>query len=59
MYSKIYIKTVFAVTEMSRDKLFHVGNGHTSFQSLLIYVVRVAVSQSKHIEMGLKSIEMS
>ena len=31
MYSKVYIKTVFAKTEMSRDKLFHAGNGHTSF----------------------------
>ena len=31
MYSKVYIKTVFAITEMSCDKLFHAGNGHTSF----------------------------
>ena len=31
LYSKAYIKTVFAITEMSRDKLFHAGNAHTSF----------------------------
>ena len=23
MYSEVYIKTVFGITEMSRDKLFH------------------------------------
>ena len=54
MHIKVYIKTIFAITEMSRDKLFHAGNAHTSLKSLLIYVVRVAVSQSKSIEMGLK-----
>ena len=30
-YSDVYIKTIFAWTEMSRDKLFHAGNAHTSF----------------------------
>ena len=30
-YSAVDIKTVFAWTEMSRDKLFHAGNAHTSF----------------------------
>ena len=30
-YNEVYIETVFAITEMSRDKLFHAGNGHTSF----------------------------
>ena len=59
MYSEVYIETVFAITEMSRDKLFHTGNARTSFKSQLMYVVRVAVSQSKRIEMGLKGIEMS
>ena len=27
----IGIKTVFAITEMSHDKLFHIGNAYTSF----------------------------
>ena len=31
MYSKVYIKTVFATIEMSGDKLFHTGNARTSF----------------------------
>ena len=31
LYSEVYIKTIFAWTEMSRDKLFHAGNAHTSF----------------------------
>ena len=47
---------------MSRDKLFHAENGPRA-SSLSKYtlsgVVRVAVSQSKCIEMGLKGIEMS
>ena len=30
-YSGVYIKTIFAITEMSREKLFHAGNGHRSF----------------------------
>ena len=30
-YSEVYIKTIFAWTEMSRDKLFHARNAHTSF----------------------------
>ena len=29
-YSGVYIKTVLAITEISGDKLFHVGNAHTS-----------------------------
>ena len=44
---------------MSRDKLFHTGNARTSFKSWQMYVVRVAVSHSKRIEMGLRGIEMS
>ena len=44
---------------MSRDKLFHTGNAHTSFKSWQRYVVRVAVSHSKRVEMGLKSVETS
>ena len=59
MYSEVYIETVFAITEMSCDKLFHTGNSRTSFKSQLMYVVRAAVSHSKRVEMGVKSIEMS
>ena len=44
---------------MSRDKLFHTGNARTSLKSWQMYVVRVAVSLSKRIEMGLRGIEMS
>ena len=33
LYSEVYIKTVFAITEMSRDKLFHTGNARTSVKS--------------------------
>ena len=43
---------------MSHDKLFHIGNAYTSFQSWQMYVVRVAVAQSKRVEVGLKGIEM-
>ena len=32
-YSEVYSKTVFAITEMSCDKLFHTGNARTSFKS--------------------------
>ena len=32
-YSEVYIKTIFAITEMSRDKLFHTGNARTSVKS--------------------------
>ena len=28
-YSWVYIKTIFWIIEMSRDKLFHAGNAHT------------------------------
>ena len=59
MYSEVYIETVFAITEMSRDKLFHTGNARSSFKSQLMYVIRAAVSHSKRVEMGVKSIEMS
>ena len=30
-YSGVYIKTVFAITEISRDKLFYAGIAYTSF----------------------------
>ena len=30
LYSEVYIKTVFAIIEVSLDKLFHAGNVHTS-----------------------------
>ena len=33
LYSGVYIKTLFAWTEMSRDKLFHTGNARTSVKS--------------------------
>ena len=33
LYSEVYIKTVFAITAMSRDKLFHTGNARTSVKS--------------------------
>ena len=33
LYSEVYIKPVFATTEMSRDKLFHTGNAFTSVKS--------------------------
>ena len=33
LYSEVYIKTGFVRIEMSGDKLFHVGNAHTSFYS--------------------------
>ena len=59
LYSEVYIKTVFAITAMSREKLFHTGNARTGFKSQQIYVVRAAVSHSKRVEMGVKSIEMS
>ena len=59
LYSEAYIKTGFVRIEMSGDKLFHVGNAYTSFQLKQMYTVRVAVSQSKRVEMGQKSIEMS
>ena len=54
MFSEVYIKGVFPTIEMSRDTLFHTGNAYTSFYSWKMYDVRVAVSQSKRIEMGLK-----
>ena len=41
---------------MSGDKLFHTGNAHTSFYA--VPPVRVAVSQRKRVEMGVKDIEM-
>ena len=44
---------------MSRDKLFHTGNARTSFKSWQMYVVRVAVSHNKRIEMDPRGIEMS
>ena len=32
IYSKVfYSKIVLLISEMSRDKLFHTGNAHTSF----------------------------
>ena len=31
VYSKVYGKIVLLISEMSRDKLFHTGNAHTSF----------------------------
>ena len=33
LYSEVYIKPVFATTEMSRDKLFHTRNACTSVKS--------------------------
>ena len=33
LYSEVNIKTVFAITEMSREKLFHTGNARTSVKS--------------------------
>ena len=33
MYSEVYIRTIFAITEMSCDKLFHTRNARTSFKS--------------------------
>ena len=48
MYSEVYSETVFIRIEMSGDKLFHTGNA-----------VRVSVSKTKRVEMGLKGIEMS
>ena len=33
MYSNVYNKIILLVTEMSHDKLFHIGNTHTSFKS--------------------------
>ena len=33
LYSEVYIKPVFAITEMSRDKLFHARNARTSVKS--------------------------
>ena len=56
MYSEVYIETVFVRIEMSGDKLFHTGNAHTSFYA--VPPVRVAVSQRKRVEMGVKVIEM-
>jgi len=44
--------------EMSREKLFHTGNTHTSC-SLSKYDVCVAISRSRSVEMGAKRIEMS
>ena len=44
--------------EMSREKLFHTGNTHTSF-SLSKYDVCVAIFRSRSVEMGAKRIEMS
>ena len=58
-YSEVYIKTIFAKIQLSRDKLFLAGNAHTGLQSWQMYVVRVDVSQSKRIEMGLNGVEMS
>ena len=40
---------------MSRGKLFHTGNARTSLKSWQMYVVRVAVSPSKSVEMGLRA----
>jgi len=31
IYSKVYSKIVLLISEMSRDKIFHNGNAHTSF----------------------------
>ena len=33
LYSEVYIRTVFAIAEMSFDKLLHTGNARTSFKS--------------------------
>ena len=45
---------------MSHDKLFHIGNTHTSFISLTKSTMFVPViSRSKSVEMGVKDIEMS
>ena len=30
-YSEVYIKTIFAIIELSRDNLCNAGNAHTSF----------------------------
>ena len=30
-YCEVYIKNIFAIIELSCDKLFHAGNAHTSF----------------------------
>ena len=43
---------------MSREKLFHAENAHTSFLSQQKYVVRVVFSHSKRVEMGVKDIDM-
>ena len=59
MYSELCFKIICVRIEMSRDKLFHTGNARTSFKSQLMYVIRAAVSHSKRVEMGVKSIEMS
>ena len=57
LQSEVYIKITFVRIEMSGDKLFVAGNSHTSFQFQKMYAVRVSVSHSKRVEMGLKSIE--
>ena len=57
-YSEVCIKIILGRIEMSRDKLFHTGNARTRFKPWQMYV-RVAVSHSKRIEMGLRGIEMS
>ena len=31
IYGKLHSKIVLLISEMSRDKLFHTGNAHTSF----------------------------
>ena len=31
LHSKVYSKIVLLISEMTRDKLFHTGNAHTSF----------------------------
>ena len=59
MYSKVYIKTVLTISEKSCDKFFHTVNARTSFKSWQMYVVPVAVSHSKRVEMGPKGIEKS
>ena len=33
MYREVYITTVFAITEISCDKLFHTGNARRSLKS--------------------------
>ena len=41
--------------KMTREKLFHTGNTHTSF-SLRKYDVCVAISRSRSVEMGARGL---